>query len=115
MTIAGERIGKRKNFVSRVAHLYQKVDKDKIMDNTISIKNVFDEQHGLSFDDAEKRMLWRLLEVAVESGQISLPDRHPGATKYKQLIITFSRRDNKDWQSDVPVSEVEMVITERKQ
>lgn len=88
---------------------------EKIVDKTIRISHIFDVANGFSFEDAEKRMLWSLLEMAIETGQISLPDRHPGATKHKQFVITFSRTDSKDWQLNMPESEIEMTIMERKQ
>jgi hypothetical protein len=87
---------------------------DKLMNEVIRVRRNFDEEHGLPFDEEEKRMLWALLEMAVETGQIRLPDRHPGAVKQKQLILTFSRVDTKDWQLNMPISEVELLVTEGK-
>lgn len=46
-----------------------------------------------SYDEQEKRVLANLLYECVENKLISFPDRHSGAVKVKEYIITLGRYD----------------------
>lgn len=62
-------------------------------------------------DMQEKAILEKLIHGAIQSGELELPDRHPGAKKIRQFEISFIRDDTKEF--NFPKSDITMYIKEK--